>query len=135
MVPVFDQYRQWYGMPSDVSGAESFLVQRIINTESTLFYAEVNDQVAAFVQLYPMFSSMLMAPVLVLNDLFVSPEFRRRGLATQLMLAAAEFACGIGAIRLELETATDNDCAQGLYKKLGWRQQTQFDRFYLDLSR
>ena len=134
VVPVFDMYRQWYGMPADLSRAESFLVQRMINSESTLFFAEVNEQIAAFVQLYPTFSSISMDAVWVLNDLFVRPEFRRQGIATLLMQIAAEFACGIGVLRLELETGTGNHTAQELYTKLGWQRQTQFERFSLELS-
>jgi ribosomal protein S18 acetylase RimI-like enzyme len=35
--------------------------------------------------------------------------------------------------RLVLETAVDNYLAQKLYKKLGWKRDTAFHRYYLDV--
>jgi GNAT superfamily N-acetyltransferase len=60
-----------------------------------------------------------------LNDLFVVPDARRRGVGTRLLRRAREFARDAGAEYLTLETARDNP-AQKLYEADGWKLDTQF---------
>ncbi len=72
-----------------------------------------------FAQLYPTFSSILVAPMYVLSDLFVIPDARRRDVGTQLLKSAAETARANGAVRVELATAITNAPAQRLYEALG----------------
>jgi ribosomal protein S18 acetylase RimI-like enzyme len=128
LVPLFDAYRQFYGQPSDLIIARQFLGDRLTRNESIVLVAE-NDGGAAvgFVQLYPTFSSILAAPMYVLSDLFVIPEFRRRGVGTLLLQSAMETARAAGVGRLELATAIANVSAQRLYESLGWQR----DEFYL----
>jgi ribosomal protein S18 acetylase RimI-like enzyme len=128
LVPLLDAYRQFYGQPSDLIIARQFLGDRLTRNESIVLVAE-NDGGAAvgFVQLYPTFSSILAAPMYVLSDLFVIPEFRRRGVGTLLLQSAMETARAAGVDRLELTTAIANVSAQRLYESLGWQR----DEFYL----
>src|SRR6185312_16105302 len=128
LVPLLDAYRQFYGQQPDLIIARQFLGDRLTRNKSIVLVAE-NDGGAAvgFVQLYPTFSSILAAPMYVLSDLFVIPEFRRRGVGTLLLASAAEAARTAGAVRLELATAITNISAQRLYEALGWRK----DDFYL----
>lgn len=128
LVPLLDAYRQFYGQPSDLIIARQFLGDRLTRNESIVLVAE-NDGGAAvgFVQLYPTFSSILAAPMYVLSDLFVIPEFRRRGVGTLLLQSAMETARAAGMVRLELATAIANVSAQRLYESLGWQR----DEFYL----
>ncbi|MGO4780223.1 GNAT family N-acetyltransferase, partial [Lysobacter sp. 2RAB21] len=89
---------------------------------------------AGFTQLYPTFSSVRAARVWVLNDLFVEPQARRRGVAQALLDAAAEFARADGAARLELETNHDNLTAQALYDAAGWQRYDGTQRYHLPLG-
>lgn len=124
---IFDEYRQFYGQNRDLEGAFSFLADRINNNESTLLWAaDGNGQAMGFTQLYPSFSSVSMGRIFVLNDLFVRPEYRGRGLAQELILAAIQFAKSKGAIRLSLSTAKTNEAAQSLYEKTGWKRDEHF---------
>ena len=92
------------------------------------------DGVAAgFTQLYPSFSSGAMARIFVLNDLFVAPEMRRRGVGAALLNAAAEFGRREGAARLTLSTELNNTTAQALYEKAGWKRDTVFCVYNLAL--
>jgi ribosomal protein S18 acetylase RimI-like enzyme len=56
-----------------------------------------------------------MAPIFILNDLFVVPGARRSGVARRLLEAAVRYGRGAGAIRLSLATALTNTAAQALY--------------------
>lgn len=134
VAPLFDLYRQFYGKTADLAGSRQFLFDRFRHFESTLFLALANESPAGFVQLYPSFSSVSAARIFILNDLFIHPAHRRKGLAKSLLEKAAEFGRTHGAVRLALSTATDNRSAQNLYSSLGWKQNTTFLHYELALS-
>ena len=134
LAPVFDQYRVWYGQESDVAGANSFLLQRLSDNESVVFMAIQDNCCIGFTQLYPLFSSVSMERVWVLNDLFVCKESRQCGIGQALLSTASEFAKELGALRLELATAHDNHTAQTLYEKLGWHKNTEFLHYTLNVN-
>ena len=135
LAPLFDAYRVFYGKPSDLAVARAFLTERLQREESVIFLAEDGDRTAlGFTQLYPGFSSVSVARTLTLNDLFVQPAARRRGVAKQLLAAAAAHGRAIGAVRLSLSTAISNASAQALYGAEGWVRDTQFLTYSLALD-
>lgn len=123
---LFDGYRQFYGQPSDLPAARDFLLRRFEHGESILFIAHTDLEVLGFVQLYPMFSSVSLARIFVLNDLFVGAGARGRGVGRQLLDAATRCALELGAVRVMLETTEDNREAQRLYESAGWTLQEGF---------
>ncbi len=131
---LFDQYRGFYGQPSDPALATAFIRARMERDESVIFLAWNDDAAVGFTQLYPAFSSVSASRVWILNDLLVVPEARRKGVARALLSAAAEFARADGALRLELETDRDNTSAQALYRAMGWSPYDGTVRFRLPLN-
>ena len=129
---LFDAYRVWYGSKSDIDGARNFLTQRLRNNESVIFLAQNGESAVGFTQLYPMFSSVSMGHVWVLNDLFVAEGSRRTGVGKLLLETAAEFGRQTGAIRLELQTGIQNHVAQAAYAAHGWVKDNEF--FYYSLT-
>ena len=126
LVPLFDSYRQFYGRASDLRAAREFLLARFHNDESTMFIAYQGERAIGFTQLYPSFSSISLARIFILNDLFVHEQARRKGVATALMSAAGKFATASCADRLSLSTAITNDAARALYQSAGWKRDDQF---------
>lgn len=133
LTPLLDAYRVFYGSSSDPDAAREFLRQRFHHGESTLFLALLDGVAVGFCQLYPSYSSVSLARTFLLNDLYVEPAARHRGLATQLLQAAARYAASVGAIRLTLATAIDNQAAQALYAANGWVRDQQFHHYHLKL--
>jgi len=131
---LFDGYRQFYGQPSDLVAARTFLKARFEHGESTIFLAESQGQAVGFTQLYPSFSSVSMARVFVLNDLYVAPTTRRQGVGEALLKAASDHARQLGAVRLSLTTAVDNTSAQTLYESGGWLRDQKFYAYHLALK-
>lgn len=123
---LFDGYRQFYGQTSDIDAARRFLSDRFEHQQSIIFIASDNGVGLGFTQLYPSFSSALMRRTLILNDLFVIPKARKRGVAKALLSAATDYARQIGALRLSLSTANDNLSAQTLYEADGWVKEAAF---------
>jgi len=133
LVPLFDQYRQFYRLQSDPDGARTFLRDRLERNESFIFLAFADSAAVGFTQIYPTFSSGAMARILILNDLFVAPEARRCGAGTALLAAAAEHGRRVGAVRLLLSTEVNNTTAQALYERTGWRRDTVFCVYQITL--
>jgi GNAT superfamily N-acetyltransferase len=134
IVPLFDAYRQFYRLASDPERARQFLIERFVHQQSIIFLAFADHAAIGFTQLYPSFSSGAMARILILNDLFVSPEARRRGAGTALLNRAAAYGHSIGAARLVLWTELTNTPAQAVYEKAGWNRDTVFCTYQLTLQ-
>jgi GNAT superfamily N-acetyltransferase len=135
VAPLFDAYRQFYRKPADLTLAREFLFERFQHGESVIFVVIGEDGAAlGFVQLFPSFSSGAAARILILNDLFVAPGTRRKGIGTLLLRAAADYGKAVGAVRLTLSTEMTNKSAQALYEAEGWKLQTDFCVYNLGLT-
>jgi ribosomal protein S18 acetylase RimI-like enzyme len=129
---LFDQYRTFYGKPTDIGLARAFIGERMHNAESVVLVAEAADgALAGFVQLYPGFSSVSAARIYVLNDLFVTHARRCQGIGRLLLEAAHRFGQQAGAVYLSLSTAIGNHSAQALYESLGWTRDREFYHYAL----
>lgn len=136
IVPLFDEYRQFYRQASEPERVRRFLLERFEHNQSVIFlsFDSLDDAGATgFTQLYPSFSSGSLARIFILNDLFVAPEARRHGTGAALLHAAAEYARRVGALRLVLSTEESNVTAQSLYERLGWKRDTAFRVYHLAL--
>ena len=136
IAPLFDAYRQFYELPSDLEGAHNYIGARLINKESRIFVAFDDDNNAlGFVQLYPTFESLNMRTRWVLYDLFVAPAARKSGVGDALMERAKRLAIDSGAVYVELDTARTNINAQALYEKLGYERDDLFYHYVLEIDK
>jgi len=134
VAPLFDAYLEFYEQTPDLALARTFLRERLEQDQSVIFLALRSDGSAVgFTQLYPSFSSARAQRIFILNDLFVDPGVRRRGVGQRLLDAAADFGRSAGAIRLTLSTAHANTAAQALYEAHGWRRDEIFRSYHLAL--
>lgn len=129
---LFALYRVFYGKEYDIEGAKSFLRERLKNEESIIFVASLNGKCIGFTQLYPTFSSVSMARVLILNDLYVNRDFRGKGIGESLIMEAKRYAQSIQAKYIQLSTGIENKTAQSLYERLGFLQENSYFTYVLD---
>lgn len=136
LAPLFDGYRQFYRKPSDLTGARAFLADRLRNGDSIVFVAFLGAEAApaGFTQLYPIPSSVSIGRALILNDLFVTPAGRGKGVGRALIERAVEFGRATGALYLELATEVGNHSAQRLYEAAGWHRETAFYHYEISLK-
>ena len=134
LAPLFDEYRQFQGCSSDLAAARAFLLERFNHNESVLFIAYEGESPVGFTQLYPMFSSVSLARVFVLNDLLVRECARGEGVATKLMESALHYAKSLGAVRVSLVAANTNTVAQSVYEATGWKRDKQFQAFHFAIK-
>ena len=124
---LFDEYRQFYQLPSDLEKANAYLKARLGAHDSTVLVAADDGQgLIGFTQLYPTWCSLLAGPVYVLYDLYVAPQARRRGVGRALVHAATERGRHDRKLRMSLSTAKTNLGAQALYESLGWERDEEF---------
>ncbi|MFZ0707485.1 MAG: GNAT family N-acetyltransferase [Candidatus Korobacteraceae bacterium] len=131
IAPLFDLYRQFYGKSPNVEAARRFLFARLSKQESIVFYARQETEPTAFLQLYPVFSSVNLSRQWILNDLYVLPKARKHGYGRALVERAHRLATETQAHGLVLETAVTNEAAQKLYESLGWKRDNEFFRYSL----
>lgn len=129
IAPLFDAYRVFYGQASDLHAAKSFLAERFENDETIIFLAKHTEEPIGFTQLYKTFSSVSIQPLLILNDLFVREDYRKRGVGEALLERAKAHCIDSDFKGLALETAIDNP-AQKLYERLGWKKSTNFFHYF-----
>jgi GNAT superfamily N-acetyltransferase len=134
VAPLFDQYRQFYGKPSDLALSAQFLTERLSRDESVVILAEAEDgHLRGFVQLFPSFSSVRAAPIYILNDLFVAPHARGGGVGAALVREAVDVARRAGAVKIKVSTAIANAPARRLYEGQGWKRDEDFYEYGLVL--
>ena len=85
-----------------------------------------NDSAVGFVQLYETHGSLDLGKILILYDLYVKKDHRKKNIGRQLMLKSHEYAKQIGVKRIQLSTATDNFIGQSLYESLGYVKDINF---------
>ncbi len=131
LTELFEAYRIFYHKPPDFSGAMGFLQERIGREESVIFVADAGtDGLVGFVQLYPLFSSTRLQRLWLLNDLYVQPEQRGRGISVQLIDRCKQLCTDTNACGLLLETAKDNVIGNQLYPRTGFVPDTGHQYYY-----
>ena len=84
-----------------------------------LWVAELDGEVVAYAALFETYSTFLARPSLYLEDLFVHPRARRRGVATAMMARLEQLALERGCGRFEWSVLDWNTDAQTFYEGLG----------------
>ena len=93
--------------------------------------AEVGGEIAAMALWFLSFSTWDGVAGIYLEDLFVRPRFRRRGLARALLAALAEECLGNGYTRLSWAVLNWNADAIALYDEIGAQPQLEWTTYRL----
>ena len=130
LLPLVEAYRAFYKQAPNPK-TRQYLVDRIESGEAVAYLAKLEKRAIGFTMCYPTFSTVAVAPIWLLNDLYVDETYRKQGIANSLIAAAEQGARDAGAARIWLRTAHDNLKAQRLYEKRGWKQDEVFRRYDL----
>jgi GNAT superfamily N-acetyltransferase len=93
--------------------------------------AEDGGQPAGFALFFHNFSTFAGRPGLYLEDLFVRPQFRKRGIGFRLLRRLAEIALERGCARMEWAVLDWNQPAIDFYERLGARRMTDWHIYRL----
>ena len=130
---LFDLYRQFYKYESELTKSTKYIKDRISKKESTIFLCYYDAEASGFVQLYETFDSLNISKKLILYDLYVKKNFRKKGIGKMLMIKAKEFASKKRIKIIELSTAKNNKKAQSLYETLEYKRDKEYYNYYLEL--
>lgn len=95
------------------------------------FLAEVDGRPAGYAFVLETYSSFLALPTLYLEDLFVLPEFRKRGAGLALFTAMVREARCRGCGRMEWTVLDWNRLAIDFYRRLGARHMHEWHLYRL----
>jgi GNAT superfamily N-acetyltransferase len=93
-----------------------------------VYFAELNDRTVGYALTLETYSSFLARPTLYLEDLFVLPDERRRGVGRAIFRFLAHEAVRRGCARLEWAVLTWNQSAIDFYEQAGARR---IDEWYV----
>jgi len=96
------------------------------NRYSSVDLLLVGEQVAAYI------CSWKIVDEMQIQNVATAPEFRRRGLAAQLLKAVLEQAVGDGIRKVFLEVRIGNNAARALYEKFGFVDRGIRASYYAD---
>ncbi|MEL7252410.1 MAG: GNAT family N-acetyltransferase [Bacteroidota bacterium] len=129
LADLFDQYRVFYRKEADIHGAQNFIQERLLLGDSHIYVSEEAGELQGFVQLYPIFSSTRMRRLWLLNDLFVAPAHRGKGLSLSLLDAGKQLCRETNACGVMLETEKSNTIGNQLYPRAGFKQNNASNFF------
>jgi len=129
LIPLFDGYRIFYRQSSDYIKAKNFLTDRIQHNESIIYIAYDEENAVGFTQLYPLFSSVTMQPMFLLNDLYVEDNYRNQGIGNLLIDKAKQLCKTFRYKGLAIQTEQSNP-AQHLYERLGFVKDPDLHMFW-----
>jgi GNAT superfamily N-acetyltransferase len=105
------------------SGYAGFLVSQLDDEASIVLVAEANDHVVGYVYaaIEPLSWKELRDQCGFIHDLLVTGEARRSGVGEALLNQAIDWLRAQGMPRVVLGTAAQNETAQRLFKRRGFR--------------
>ena len=121
LLPLIAAYQRFYEVDDiDTDRNRAFFRRFLAPSEigELLAARDAAGRVLGYACLYWHFSSTRAVDTVLMNDLFVVPEARGRGIGRALIEASAAVARGRGAPWVEWSTAPDNHTAQRLYDSL-----------------
>jgi len=104
----------------------SFRFEVTANPASRCWVAEIDGRIAG------MIVAWLFVDEVHIATLATHPDFRRQGIARQLLLHVLKLAVQEGAVSSFLEVRAGNVAAQDMYHKFGYRESGRRPRYYKD---
>ncbi|MDH1054674.1 GNAT family N-acetyltransferase [Aquipseudomonas alcaligenes] len=136
LTPLFIKYREFYGELPFPDSSRKFLETRLKRKESVIYLALADDEdkLLGYCQLFPSYSSLSLKRVWILNDIFVAEDARRMLVADRLLQTAKQMAKDTNAVRMRVATSVSNEVAQKTYESIGFREDTRFKNYILELG-
>lgn len=120
MLPLIRAYCEFYETEPDDDGLRQ-MFEILINepSQGAVFIARADGRAVGFATLDWKWSSLKAARIGYLEDLFVDPDARGRGIADALIQVCADRCRELGMPAMEWLTAPDNHRAQNVYNRMG----------------
>lgn len=126
---LFNAINSLDGTPPLVTMTGAQVVRHLLGPDplSILRVAEAGGTLAGFVTASPVFDSERAAGGFIVLDLYVRPDFRRRGIGRALIAAMAAQARRAGAVCLWWGVDEGDDAATAFYNAIGADSEGRFE--------
>ena len=126
VLPLIRQYLAFYNISGidDEKNARYFSKFGPSTDLGCLFAYRLDGQIVGFATVYFSYASSILSKVAIMNDLYTTEAYRRRGIGKELIMHCERFAREHGAARLQWVTAATNTTAQAVYNSLGAKHST-----------
>ena len=126
------QLAEYEHMENEVVATEGLLAEWLFDKEAAeVLFAEVGGKEVCFALFFTNFSTFLGRAGLYLEDLFVLPEFRGRGIGTAMLRELSRLAVSRGYGRFEWACLDWNTPSIELYLSLGAEPMSDWTTFRL----
>ncbi|WP_394689082.1 GNAT family N-acetyltransferase [Hoeflea sp.] len=82
--------------------------------------AEIDGHLAGLCLYFPTFSTLTGTPGFYVQDLYVNPDYRNRGIGEKLLAVLVTEAANLGCDHLKLSVHRNNQGAERFYDRLGF---------------
>jgi GNAT superfamily N-acetyltransferase len=117
--------------PNEVIADEKILLQNLFGEKpyAETLIAEYDDEPAGFALFFHNFSTWIGKPGIYLEDLFVKPHLRGKGIGKQLLVQIAKIAVERDCGRFEWSVLDWNEPSIQFYKNLGAKPMDEWTTF------
>lgn len=129
----FIHYMEFYQRDIDENLFRDYFESIIDDERVFVFTVNNEDQVAGLMVVYQSYSSFECGKILFLNDLWVEPAYRKKGVGQILMTKVQELAKEMNCKRVDLQTDLTNKKARSLYEKNGMVADQEFINYALKI--
>jgi len=135
LVPLVQQYWRFEAIEGFDPGKIQSLLQRVISDPSLgqAWLATVDGKAAGYLLAVFVFSLEHQGLTAEIDELFVSPDHRGRGLGGRLLEVAEHSFRQRGCTQVFLQVGRDNDAARAFYRSRGFSDRHGFDMVDKDL--
>lgn len=106
--------------PNDLDGVETVVSALLQSGVSDFLLATIEGRPAGCLQIAYRLSTWAAAPYAYLEDFYLAPEARARGIGTKMLDYALQRAEGQRAYAVALDVRVENSAAQRLYRRFGF---------------
>ena len=112
---------QYEWLTHQVTGSAEELASHLFGDRiyAEAIVTELENKIVGFALFFPNYSTFLTKPGIYLEDLFVLPEYRRRGIGKAMLGYLGKLAKDRGAGRLEWSVLDWNESAIAFYQQMG----------------
>ena len=103
--------------------ARNHLIEGLIGHPTTIvFLVYENSEACGIATCFKGFSTFAAKPLINLSDFYLEPRLRGKGIGTRLLETIEKEARAIGCCKLTLEVQQNNQNAQSVYGRFGFKQ-------------
>ena len=119
---LFAEQLDEHGIKTPSESLSRMLMEAVARPDrSLLLLAKLNGQIVGVAYVATILSAEHCGIVAWLEELYVIPEHRSKGIGTELVSAVVRIASDMGAVAVDLEVDASHDRVASLYQRFGFR--------------